>query len=88
LCCALLCGTAGCVRCHCCLFIGSCRWYLALLCDTPGCVRYHCCQSVAFCRWNTRCVRLNKPAFCSTVQSDQRSVSQSFLPADLYFTEN
>jgi hypothetical protein len=42
LCGALLCGTAGCVKCHCCLFIASCRWNRALLCDTAGCVMCYC----------------------------------------------
>jgi hypothetical protein len=65
-----------------------CRWNPALLCDTASCVRCHCCQSIASCRWNTRFVRLNKPSFCSTVQSNQYSVSQTFCTRTPFFSEN
>jgi hypothetical protein len=30
--CTAMCATEGCVKCHCCLFIASCRWNRALLC--------------------------------------------------------
>ena len=50
LCGALLCETAVCVKCHCCLFIASCSWHPALLCDTAGCEKCHCCLFIASCR--------------------------------------
>jgi hypothetical protein len=74
---------------HFCLFIGSCRWNPVLLCVTAVWVKCHFCLFIGSCRWNPRFDSLDKPAFHSTVKSNQHSFSQIFLLAGPFlFSKN